>query len=92
MNVLHVMLAIWGVLLTGFVALTIYRGHLHLHETDQLFLSDNSDELAVEEHNRLVTLDTRIRPISAGFGGATAVVAALILGVYIIQQLPNIHF
>jgi hypothetical protein len=92
MNVLAIMLAVWGVLLTGFIALMIYRGHLHLHETDQLFLSDNSNELAVEEHNRIVELDTKIQPLYAGFGSATAIVAALIVGVYIVEQLPNIHF
>ena len=92
MNALHVIFSIWVALIVGFVGLMVYRGHLTQHETDQLFLSENVDESLIEEHNHIVQLATRIQPYCTGFGGATALVGALILGVYIVQQIPNMRF
>ena len=42
MNALQIMIAVWTFLVVGFIALMIYRGHLTQHETDQLFLNEES--------------------------------------------------
>jgi len=92
MHVLSAMLVVWSVVLAAFVALMVYRGHLNIHETDQLFLSENSDETLIEEQNAVIRRATLIQPICNGLGGAAALISVLIVGIYIVQQIPNMRF
>jgi hypothetical protein len=50
MNTLHILAIIWGICVTAFVGLMVYRGHLTVHETDQLFLSETALPIAQEEN------------------------------------------
>ena len=92
MNVLNVMFVIWALLLAAFTAVMVYRGHLNNHETDQLFLSDNADEVLVEEQNDVVRRATFIQPFCNGLGGAAALISVLIVGVYMAKNIHNIRF
>jgi len=92
MNVFHVIFIIWALLLTAFTALMVYRGHLNNHETDQLFLSDNANEILVEEHNDVVRRATFIQPFCNGLGSAAALVSVLLVGVYVAKNIHNIRF
>ena len=92
MNALHIMFTIWGILIAAFTVLMVYRGHLTQHETDQLFLSDNTDRYLEEQHDAIVRRVNFIQPLCTGFGGAAALITVLIVGVYVAQALPNVHF
>jgi hypothetical protein len=92
MNALPIMIAIWGVVVTAFVCLMVYRGHLTQHETDQLFLSENTPAFEQEEHEHIVRRVNFIQPFCQGFGGAAALLTIAIVGVYVAQLLPNLRF
>jgi Tfp pilus assembly protein PilN len=88
MNTLTVMLAVWGVVVTAFVALMIYRAQVTQNETDQLFLSD-ADEVSAthQENNEIIRLDDRMQPIYKAVGGAAALATVLLIGTYIVHAL-----
>jgi hypothetical protein len=93
MNALQIMIAIWTFLVVGFIALMIYRGYLTQHETDQLFLNEESGPSSVhQENDEIVRRVNFIQPICKGVGGVTVLMTLLIVGVYIVQELPNMHF
>jgi len=92
MNALHVTFAIWAIVAAAFVAAVVYRATLNNHETDQIYLNDSEDDSFVEEHNRIVDQTTRLQPLCTGLGAATIVATLALIGVYLFQQLPYIHF
>jgi len=83
MNTLSITFTVWAVLTAAFVVLMVYRAHLTQHETDQLFLSDNSNHNCVEEHDDIVRRVNKIEPLCKGFGGAAALSTVSLIGVYI---------
>jgi hypothetical protein len=80
---LYVMIAIWGLMVTAFVALMVYRGHLTQYETDQLFLSENAPPSVHEEQDEIVRRVNFIQPICKGVGGAAAFFTVLIVGMWV---------
>jgi hypothetical protein len=91
MNTLSVMAAIWGILVTAFVGLMVYRGHLTQHETDQLFLSENAPLTAQEENDAIIRRVNFIQPICKGVGGAAALASVLVVGVWVAQIVAKAH-
>jgi len=89
MNALSITFTAWVILTAAFVVLMVYRGHLTQHETDQLFLSENSNHNTVEEHDEIVRRVNRIEPLVKGFGGAAALTTMLLIGVYIAGELST---
>lgn len=83
MNTLHILAIVWGICVTAFVGLMVYRGHLTVHETDQLFLSETALPIAQEEHEKIVRRINFIQPICAGAGGITALVSLLVFGAWV---------
>lgn len=83
---------VWAIASMAFVALMVYRGHLTQHEEPELFLNDNADEMARKrEHDLIVQRVTAIEPICKAFGGATALLTVLMLGVQVVNALPYVH-
>lgn len=89
---LQLMFTVWGVLIAGFTALMVYRGHLTQHETDELFLSETADQFREQEHDALLRRVRQLRPLVTGFGGAAALMTVAILGTIVVQALPYVRF
>jgi hypothetical protein len=81
MNLITIMLIVWGVCTACFLALLAYNATLTRYEEDQLFLSDaNLHEQ--EEQNTILQNVNRIRPFIRASGGASALLTASIIGMY----------
>ena len=94
MHVLPILIALWGASVIGFIAVMIYRATLTQHETDQLFLSDDSSHVSMEhrEHDEIVARVDKLRPYYQGLGGVAVLMTVLVVGVYIMQELPKMNF
>ena len=94
MHTLAILLALWGASVIGFIAVMMYRATLTQHETDQLFLNDDTSHVSMghQEHDAIVARVDRLRPYYQGLGGIAVLMTVLVVGVYIVQQLPSLHF
>ena len=85
MNTLHIVAIIWGICVTAFVGLMVYRGTLTQHETDQLFLSESALPIAQEENDEIIRRVNFIQPFCAGAGGVAALMSVLVFGIWVAQ-------
>lgn len=92
MAILQVLLIIWTVFTFAFVALMIYRAQLTRHEVDEIFLNDNADHGREIEHDNIVRQVGRVDPFLKTAGGAAALLTVAIIGLYVVQTLPSVHF
>ncbi|HTV08857.1 MAG TPA: hypothetical protein VMD97_07425 [Candidatus Aquilonibacter sp.] len=94
MHVLPILLVLWGASVIGFIAVMIYRATLTQHETDQLFLGDDSTHVSMghQEHDEIVARVERLGPYYKGLGGVAVLMTVLVVGVYIIELLPSLNF
>lgn len=94
MHVLPILIVLWGASVIGFIAVMIYRATLTQHETDQLFLTDDSSHLSPghQEHDEIVARVDKLRPYYQGLGGVVVLMTVLVVGVYIVQELPSLRF
>ena len=94
MHVLPILITLWGASVIGFIAVMIYRATLTQHETDQLFLNDDTAHVSMghKEHDEIVARVDKLRPYYQGLGGAAVLMTALVVGVYVIEELPNLKF
>lgn len=87
------MLTVWGAVVIAFSAVMIYRATLTQHETDQLFLNDETSlSNSHIEHDQIVERVNKLRPLSVGLGGAAALMTILVVGTYLVQSIPDMHF
>jgi hypothetical protein len=89
MNTLHIVAVIWGICVTAFVGLMVYRGTLTQHETDQLFLSETALPMAQEENEEIIRRVNYIQPFCAGVGGVAALMTVLVFGVWVAQMVAK---
>ena len=93
MHMYPALLLIWAVVSAALVAVMVYRATLTQHETDQLFLNDETTRCQNhEEHDRILARVNRIRPVYQGLCGATIVMSMLLAGIYVAQVLPQMTF
>ena len=86
-----VLIMIWAALAVCFLALLVYRGQLTRYEDDQLFLSDEVNNLEREQQTRIVSRVRRIEPLVRIFGGAAGLVTAGVVGMYVYDAWLRIH-
>ena len=86
------MLIVWSLSAAAFVALIIYRGHLTRHEIDTVFLNDNVDHERELEHVEIGRRVNRIDPLLKTAAVAAAFMTVLVIGLYVVQILPSVHF
>jgi hypothetical protein len=91
MSTLSIMAFVWGIFVTAFVGLMVYRGHLTQHETDQLFLSESALPTVQEENDEIIRRVNFIQPICTGVGGAAALITVLVFGVWVAQLVAKSH-
>jgi hypothetical protein len=81
-SMLPTLLIIWAVVTVSFLLLIAYRGQITRYEEDQLFLNGaHSNE--ENQQNEIVRKVNRLAPFVRLLGGATGVVTAGILGLFI---------
>jgi hypothetical protein len=76
------LLAVWAVLTLGLIVLLIYRGTLTMHEDDQLFL-DSAEDHMQKEQAELIGKMERLTPWVRVCGAGSAVLAVVMLGLYV---------
>ena len=91
MSTLSIMAIVWGIFVTAFVGLMVYRGHLTQHETDQLFLSESALPTVQEENDEIIRRVNFIQPICTGVGGAAALITVLVFGAWVAQLVAKSH-
>jgi hypothetical protein len=91
MSTLSIMAAFWGLSVTAFVILMVYRGHLTQHETDQLFLSESAPVSVQQENDEIIRRVNFIQPICKGVGGAAALFTVLVVGVWFARIFATSH-
>ncbi len=89
MNTLHIVAIVWGICVTAFVGLMVYRGTLTQHETDQLFLSETALPIAQEENEEIIRRINFIQPFCAGAGGVAALMSVLVFGIWVAQMVAQ---
>lgn len=93
MHIHPALLCTWAVVTVSLIAMMIYRATLTQHETDQLFLNDETTHShSHDENDRILARVNRIRPLYQGLWGATALLSLLIAGIYVAQVLPGMQF
>lgn len=91
MTTLSVVAALWGLFVTAFVALMVYRGYLTQHETDQLFLSESATHTMQDANDDIIRRVNFIQPICKGVGGAAALFTVLVIGVWFAKLFATAH-
>lgn len=91
MNTLSIMAVIWGIFVTAFIGLMVYRGTLTQYETDQLFLSESALPTVQEENDKIIRRVNFIQPICKGIGGVAALFTVLVFGVWVAQLVAKSH-
>lgn len=91
MNTLHIVAIVWGICVTAFVGLMVYRATLTQHETDQLFLSETALPIQQEENEEIIRRVNYIQPFCAGAGGVAALATVLLVGIWIAQLVAQSH-
>ena len=91
MTTLHIVAIIWGICVTAFVGLMVYRDTLTQHETDQLFLSESALPVVQEENDEIIRRVNFIQPYCAGAGGVAALMTVLVFGLWVAQLVSKSH-
>jgi hypothetical protein len=89
MNTLHVVAIVWGICVTAFVGLMVYRGTLTHHETDQLFLSESALPTVQEENDDVIRRINFIQPICTGAGAIASLMTILVFGIWVAQMVAQ---
>jgi len=85
-----VMLIVWGAVTAAFLGLLAYNATLTRYEEDQLFLTGNN-HAAEEEQTNIMKSVKRTQPMLRVFGGASALLGAVIVGMYTWQAWQRLH-
>lgn len=82
MSIVPVLWIVWAVVTAILLALLAYRGTITRYEEDQIFL-DDAGQHQQKEQIEIVAKCQRIQPFVRIATGATCVLSACILGVYV---------
>jgi hypothetical protein len=82
MSIVPVLWIVWAVATAILLALLAYRGTITRYEEDQIFL-DDAGQHQQQEQTEIVAKCQRIQPFVRIATGATCVLSACILGVYV---------
>jgi hypothetical protein len=82
MSIMLILWIVWAALTVTLLALLAYRGTITRYEEDQIFLDDAST-MQQREQTAIVERVNRLRPYLRVVTGATCVLSATILGIYV---------
>lgn len=89
MSFMPVVWVVWAGVITLLLILLVYRSNLTRYEEDQIFLDDAGSHQKREQEDILVKV-RKIQPIIHLVTGATCVLTACILGVYVWDALQHL--
>jgi hypothetical protein len=89
MSFMPVVWVVWAGVITLLLILLVYRSNLTRYEEDQIFLDDASNHQKKEQDEILVKVN-KIQPLIHLVTGATCVLTAGILGVYVWDALKHL--
>ncbi len=89
MSALHIAAIVWGVCVTVFVGLMVYRGTLTQHETDQLFLSESALPDSQQENDKIVRRVNFIQPYCAGAGAVASLMSIVLFGLWVARLVAQ---
>jgi hypothetical protein len=82
LSALPTLLIIWAVVTVAFLLLIAYRGQITRYEEDQLFLNGAHSNEETQQ-NEIIRKVNRLAPFVRILGGATGVITAGIIGLFI---------
>lgn len=82
MSIMLMLWIVWAVLTVTLLALLAYRGTITRYEEDQIFLDDSSN-IQQQEQAHIVARVNKLRPYLRAITGATCVMSATIIGIYV---------
>jgi len=88
MSIMLVLWIVWAVVTAVLLALLAYRGTLTRYEEDQLFLASAGGQQQ-QEQTLIVQKVNRIQPLVRIMTGATCVLSATIIGIYVWDALSQ---
>jgi hypothetical protein len=89
MTTLHIVAIIWGISVTAFIGLMIYRATLTQHETDQLFLSESALPVVQEENEDIIRRVNFIQPYCAGAGAFASLMTVVVFGLWVAKLVAE---
>jgi len=89
MSPMIILWIVWAGVLAILLILLAYRGTLTRYEEDQLFLDEAGDHQK-QEQNELLAKVNKIQPFVRIAIGATSVLSACILGIYVWDAVRHI--
>ena len=88
MDTITTLLIVWGGLTVLLILLLIYRGTLHMHEDDQLFLDESESHMA-KEQQELIGRMNKIQPWVWILGSSSAVLIVVIAGMFVYTHMTR---
>jgi hypothetical protein len=90
MSAMPLMWIVWAAFACTLLALLLYRGTLTRYEEDQLFLDDASDHQH-KENDLVLHKVAKLQPLVRVFTGATCLLTAAILGLYVWDAIRQFY-
>ena len=81
---------VWGVLTGILIILLIYRSTLTMQEDSQLFL-DEAESHMEQEQGELISKVNRINPLVKVLGATSGVMALVLVGMFVYQNLSAVQ-
>jgi len=88
MDMITMLLIVWGALTAVLIVLLIYRGTLTMHEDDQLFLDEAESHMAREQQEVLGKMN-KLTPWVRIFGACSALLIVVIAGMFIWSHMTR---
>ncbi|HKE30698.1 MAG TPA: hypothetical protein VKD65_03165 [Candidatus Angelobacter sp.] len=88
MELITILLIVWGALTAILIILLIYRGTLNMHEDDQLFL-DEAESHMMREQQELIVKMNKIQPWVRIFGACSAALIVVIAGMFLWSHMTR---
>ena len=88
MELITILLIVWGALTAILIILLIYRGTLNMHEDDQLFL-DEAESHMMKEQQELIVKMNKIQPWVRIFGACSAALIVVIAGMFLWSHMTR---
>ena len=90
MDTLSILTALWVVIVVAFIGLMVYRATLANHETDQLFLNEDTPSSTHQENDNVIRRMNQLAPLCKGFGGAAVILSLVVAGMWLARTLPSL--
>jgi hypothetical protein len=91
MHIHPALLIVWAGLAACLLALIAYKGQLTRYEEDQLFLNENVNQNEHKQQDEIVRKVNKIDPFVRLFAGATGLMTASVVGLFVWQAWQSLN-